>query len=57
MPPSWVQRLLTVATGAGLVIAGALVPGAEQLLAIGGIVCGWALKHPADRASNGEKKP
>lgn len=43
-------RLLTMTLGTVMIIAGALLPaGREVLLATGGAVVGWAIRHPADK--------
>lgn len=46
----WLQRLLTVVAGAGVVVAGLLVPGAQMILVPAGVgIIGWAVPHTADR--------
>lgn len=43
-------RLLTVVAGAGIFVAGLLIPGAGVvLLPTGTAVIGWAIQHPADK--------
>jgi hypothetical protein len=42
------QRILTVAAGAGIVVAGALTGTAAVLVPLGLSVAAWAVPHPAD---------
>jgi hypothetical protein len=45
----WLQRLLTVLAGAGIVVAGVLIPpAAAYLVPIGVGVAATAVPHPAD---------
>lgn len=46
----WLQRLLTVVAGAGVVVAGLLVPGAQAfLIPVGVGLAATAVPHPADK--------
>jgi hypothetical protein len=43
------SRLVTIVAGAGIFVAGLLIPGAGTvLLPTGTAVIGWAIQHPAD---------
>jgi len=46
------QRVLTVLAGAGIIVAGVLIPAAAPyLIPAGSGVILWAMPHPADKAS------
>lgn len=46
----WLQRVLTVVAGAGVVVAGLLVPGAGAILVPLGVgLAATAVPHPADK--------
>lgn len=46
----WMQRLLTVLAGAGVVVAGVLIPAAGAILVpIGVGLAATAVPHPADK--------
>jgi hypothetical protein len=47
------QRILTVAAGAGIVVAGALTGTAAVLVPLGLSVAAWAVPHPAGRQGGG----
>lgn len=48
------QRIVTVVTGAALVVAGFAIPGAAVVLVPAGVgVLGWAVPHPADSQKKG----
>jgi len=43
---SW-KRLAAIALGAGMMVAGSLVPGAQALMPLGGILAGHAINGSA----------
>jgi hypothetical protein len=46
----WLQRLLTVMAGAGVVVAGVLIPGAQAILIPLGVgLAATSVPHPADK--------
>lgn len=46
----WLQRLLTVVAGAGVVVAGVLIPPAAAILVPLGVgLAATAVPHPADK--------
>jgi len=55
--PPWIQRVTTYAIGVGVAVVGAKVQGLSGLVALGALIVGTAIPHPADSARGSDGPP